>query len=102
MKMNHLSKEKVDEILQKIQSALADKEFDPDEMEEIFKLSEVEGEKFLECKANPLQKDKVNFELDAVKGVRFFDPFNFFTGGIYKDVDGWSRWTLENLKEPWT
>ena len=102
MKMNHLSKEKVDLVMQKVREVLADGEFHQDKMEEIFNLSEVEGEKFLECKANPLQQDKVNFELDAEKGIRFFDPFNFFTRGIYKDVDGWSRWTLENLKTPWT
>ena len=102
MKMNHLSKEKVDEIIQKVEAVLAEEEFNQDKMEEIFKLSEVEGEKFLECKANPLQQEKVNFELDEQQGIRFFDPFNFFTKGIYKDVDGWSRWTLENLKDPWT
>ncbi|MEC7641241.1 MAG: hypothetical protein VYC17_03710 [Nitrospinota bacterium] len=102
MKMNHLSKEKVEEIMQKVQAALAEENFDPDKIEELFKLSEVEGEKFLDCKANPLQQDKVKFELDAEQGIRFFDPFNFFTKGIYKDVDGWSRWTSENLKEPWT
>jgi len=102
MKMNHLSKEKVDQVMQKVHEVLADGEFHPDKMDEIFNLSEVAGEKFLECKANPLQQDKVNFELDAEKGIRFFDPFNFFTRGIYKDVDGWSRWTLENLKDPWT
>jgi len=102
MKMNHLSKEQVGEVMKKIREVLDSGEFHPDRMEEIFNLSKVEGDKFLECKSNPLQQDKVNFELDAEKGIRFFDPFNFFTQGIYKDVDGWSRWTMENMKEPWT
>jgi hypothetical protein len=43
----------------------------------------------------------VNFEIDPEKGVRFFDPFNFFTRGIYKDMDGLTVWTQDNLKEPW-
>ena len=67
----------------------------------IFKLSDVDGKKFLECKAHPIQKEKVNFEIDPEKGVRFFDPFNFFTRGIYKDMDGLTVWTTDNLKEPW-
>ena len=47
------------------------------------------------------QGEKVNFEIDPEKGVRFFDPFNFFTRGIYKDMDGLTVWTQNNLKEPW-
>ena len=43
----------------------------------------------------------MNFEFDPAKGVRFFDPFNFFTRGIYKDMDGLTVWTADNLKEPW-
>lgn len=102
MKMNHLSKEKVDLIMIKVREIVASENYAPDKMEEVFTLSEVDGNKFLECKSNPMQKDKVNFEINAEAGIRFFDPFNFYTRGIYKDMDGWSRWTMENLKDPWT
>ena len=50
---------------------------------------------------NQKLSEKVNFEIDPEKGVRFFDPFNFFTRGIYKDMDGLTVWTQDNLKEPW-
>lgn len=102
MKMNHLSKETVDALLLKIQEIVAANDYSPEKMEAVFKLSEVDSEKYLQCKAAPQQARNVNFELDPEKGIRFFDPFSFFTGRIYKDVDGWTRWTLENLKEPWT
>ena len=102
MKMHHLSKETVDSIMEKVREILESGNYDPEKIEAIFKLSEVDPEKFLECKNNELQQDKVNFELDAEKGIRFFDPFNFFTRGIYKDMDGLTVWTLDNLKEPWT
>jgi hypothetical protein len=49
-----------------------------------------------------MQAQQVNFEIDESKGIRFFDPFNFYTQGIYKDMDGWSVWTIDNLKEPWS
>ncbi len=102
MKMHHLSRETVDSIMEKVKVVVETEDYSPDKIEEIFKLSEVDGEKFLECKSNDVQKDKVNFELDPEKGIRFFDPFNFFTGGIYKDVDGLTVWTVDNLKEPWS
>ncbi len=102
MKMHHLSKEKVETILEKVREVVALGDYPPDKIEEIFKLSEVNPGKFLESKAHPVQKDKVGFELDPEKGVRFFDPFNFFTQGIYKDVDGLTVWTRDNLKEPWS
>ena len=102
MKMNHLSKETVDALMEKIHDVLASNDYSAEKMEIIFGLSEVKGDLFLKCKENPVQAQNVNFELDREKGVRFFDPFSFFTGGIYKDVDGWTRWTVENLKEPWT
>ncbi len=102
MKMNHLTEEDVQQIMDKVKYVLESKDFSTEIMDEIFKLSKVDGEKYLECKGIPPQANNVNFELDPEQGVRFFDPFNFYTGGIYKDVDGWSRWTMENLKEPWT
>lgn len=102
MKMNHLEKETVEQIMEKVRVLVETNSFDPDKMEEIFTLSGVNGEKFLESKNHPLQKDNVNFELDAEKGIRFFDPFNFFTQGIYRDMDGWSQWTIDHLKEPFT
>ncbi len=102
MKMHHLSEETVTAILDKSKSVIASGDYSPDSIEEIFKLSEVNPESFLDCKSNDLQKDKVNFELDVEKGVRFFDPFNFFTNGIYKDMDGLTVWTVDNLKEPWS
>jgi hypothetical protein len=102
MKMHHLDKEKVGAIMGVVKEVLDSGEYPPEKIEAIFKLSEVEGEKFLECKAHPLQNQKVNFEIDPEKGVRFFDPFNFFTQGIYKDMDGLTLWTTDNLKEPWS
>lgn len=101
MKMHHLSEETVASIMEKVGEVLESGNYAPENIEGIFKLSEVDPEKFLECKNNELQQDKVNFELDAEKGIRFFDPFNFFTRGIYKDMDGLTVWTLDNLKEPW-
>ncbi|MBI5428777.1 MAG: hypothetical protein HZA02_10990, partial [Nitrospinae bacterium] len=94
MKMNHLSKETVDAVLEKVQDVVARNDYSPGKMGEIFKLSEADGEKFLQCKANPQQAPNVNFEMDPEQGIRFFDPFSFFTGRIYKDVDGWTRWTM--------
>jgi hypothetical protein len=102
MKMNHLTQEQVEEIMEKVRDVVDTDDYSPEKMGVIFDLSDVEGDNFLECKNHPAQNDKVNFELDPENGIRFFDPFNFFTKGIYKDVDGWSRWTMENLKEPWT
>lgn len=102
MKMHHLSKETVATILEKVKAVVDSGNYDPASIEEIFNLSAVDAEKFLECKSNDIQKDKVNFEMDAEKGIRFFDPFNFFTRGIYKDVDGLTVWTIDNLKEPWS
>ena len=101
MKMHHLDEDKVKVIMLKVKEVIDSGEYPPDKIEEIFKLSEVDGEKFLECKAHPIQKEKVNFEFDPAKGVRFFDPFNFFTRGIYIDMDGLTVWTADNLKEPW-
>ena len=100
--MNHLSKEEVDRVMELVRAVVENDDYSQDKMEVIFKLSKVEGEKFLECRDHPAQKNQVNFELDLDNGIRFFDPFNFYTKGIYKDIDGWSRWTIENLKEPWT
>ncbi|OGW21386.1 MAG: hypothetical protein A3K09_07060 [Nitrospinae bacterium RIFCSPLOWO2_12_FULL_47_7] len=102
MKMNHLSKETVETLMDKIHEVIASNDYSAEAMEIIFRLSEVKGDLFLKCKENAVQAQNVNFELDKEKGIRFFDPFSFFTGGIYKDVDGWTRWTVENLKEPWT
>ena len=98
--MHHLDKEKVEAIMEKVKQVVDSGHYPADIIEEIFKLSDVDGEKFLECKAHPIQKEKVNFEIDPEKGVRFFDPFNFFTRGIYKDMDGLTVWTTDNLKEP--
>ena len=100
--MNHLSKESVEKVMGLVHEVVESDDFSSEKMGEIFNLSEVDGEKFLECRNHPVQKSQVNFEIDPENGIRFFDPFNFFTKGIYKDMDGWSRWTMENLKEPWT
>ena len=100
--MNHSSKESVEKVMALVRDVVGNDDYSPEKMGEIFKLSEVDGEKFLECRIHPVQQNQVNFEIDPENGVRFFDPFNFFTKGIYKDMDGWSRWTMENLKEPWT
>ena len=102
MKMHHLSEEEVQAIMEKVQAVVDSGAFDPDKMEEIFTLSKVDGNKFLECKNNPMQSEQVNFEIEREKGIRYLDPFNFYTQGIYKDIDGWSEWTIDNLKEPWT
>ena len=94
MKMHHLDEDGVKAVMEKVQAAI-EEELSADKVEEIFKLSKVDPEGFLNCK-------QVNFEIDESKGVRFFDPFNFYTQGIYKDMDGWSVWTIDNLKEPWS
>ena len=101
MKMHHLDKEKVGAIMGVVKEVLDSGEYPEDKIGEIFNLSEVDFEKFKECKAHPLQNEKVSFEMDLEKGARFFDPFNFFTQGIYKDMDGLTLWTSDNLKEPW-
>ena len=101
MKMHHLDKEKVKAVMLKVKQVVESGQYPADIIEEIFQLSEVDGKKFLECKNHPVQKEKVYFEIDPEKGVRFFDPFNFFTRGIYKDMDGLTVWTQDNLKEPW-
>ena len=102
MKMHHLSKENVEAIMGKVKVVVESGDYPPEKIEELFKLSDVDAEKFLDCKNNELQKEKVNFELDVEKGIRFLDPFNFFTRGIYKDMDGLTVWTVDNLKEPWS
>ena len=102
MKMHHLDEEEVKAVMEKVQTAVSEDELDADKIEEIFKLSKVEPEGFLDCKSNEVQTSQVNFEIDQSKGVRFFDPFNLYTQGIYKDMDGWSVWTVDNLKEPWS
>ena len=99
--MHHLGKEQVVAIMLKVKEVVDSGQYPANIIEAIFKLSDVDGVKFLECKAHPIQKEKVNFEIDPEKGVRFFDPFNFFTRGIYKDMDGLTIWTTDNLKEPW-
>lgn len=101
MKIHHLTEEEVKVIMPKVRD-LIDSENTPDQMEEIFTLSKVSGEKFLDSKNNPAQAAQVNFEMERDKGIRFFDPFNFYTGGIYKDVDGWTLWTADQLKSPGT
>ncbi len=101
MKMHHLEEEEVKAVMEKVLVAVGDAELDADKVEEIFKLSKVDPEGFLNCKSNEVQEKQVNFEIDESKGVRFFDPFNFYTKGIYKDMDGWSVWTVDNLKKPW-
>jgi hypothetical protein len=102
MKMHHLSEEDVSAVMGKVKEIVAESTLDPEKIKEAFLLSKVAPDRFLECKANPLQTEKVNFELDEKKGIRFFDPFNFFTKGIYKDMDGLTIWTTDNLKEPWS
>ena len=100
--MHHLDEEEVKVVMQKVQVAVKEESLDSVKVEEIFKLSKVEPKGFLDCKAHETQASQVNFEIDEAKGVRFFDPFNFYTQGIYKDMDGWSVWTIDNLKEPWS
>ena len=102
MKMHHLTPETVEQIMTIVQKVVDSGEYPMDTMDEIFTLSGVDGKKFLESKNNPAQAAQVNFELDREQGIRFFDPFNFYTNGIYKDIDGRSVWTQDHLKEPWT
>ena len=102
MKMHHLEKDEVKAVMEKVKTTVNESELDPGKIEEIFKLSKVDPEAFLNCKSKDNQQNQVNFEIDEKKGVRFFDPFNFYTQGIYKDMDGWSVWTTDNLKEPWS
>ncbi|NIQ03454.1 MAG: hypothetical protein GWM98_26340 [Nitrospinaceae bacterium] len=102
MKMHHLSPEKVEEIMRIVGEIVDSGDYAPDQMEKVFELSGVDGNKFLECKNHPAQTSQVNFEMNKDQGIRFFDPFNFYTNGIYKDMDGWSVWTMDQLKEPWS
>ena len=76
--MHHLEEAQVKEVMEKVQAAVKEEELAPDKIEEIFKLSKVEPEGFLNCKSNEMQANQVNFEIDESKGVRFFDPFNFY------------------------
>ncbi len=102
MKMHHLPPETVAQIMSQIQAVVDSGDYQIETMEEIFTLSGVDGKQFLESKNNPAQSAQVNFEINREQGIRFFDPFNFYTNGIYKDIDGWSVWTQDNLKEPWS
>ena len=101
MKIHHLSEDEIGDILVKVRALVDSGDYPPEKVEEIFTASKVDGAKFLECKAHPIQSQQANFQVDRDKGIRYFDPFNFFTGGIYKDVDGWTLWTADQLKEPW-
>lgn len=102
MKMHNVSPEAVETIMARVGEIIASGEYPPDKMEEIFTLSGVDGNKFLECKNHPAQTNQASFELDEKQGIRYFDPFNFYTNGIFKTIEGWSLWTTENLKEPWS
>lgn len=102
MKMHHLPPETVEQIMSQIQAVVESGDYPAEAMAEIFTLSGVDGKQFLESKNNPAQSAQVNFELNKEQGIRFYDPFNFYTKGIYKDIDGWSVWTQDNLKEPWS
>lgn len=102
MKMHHLPPETVEQIMSQIQAVVDSGDYPAEAMAEIFTLSGVDGKQFLESKNNPAQSAQVNFELNGKQGIRFYDPFNFYTKGIYKDIDGWSVWTQDNLKEPWS
>ena len=77
MKMHHLDKEQVEAVMQKVKEVVDSGQYPADTIEAIFELSKVDGKNFLECKAHPIQKEKVNFEIDPEKGVRFFDPFTW-------------------------
>lgn len=101
MKMHHLSPEDVEKIMEVVRDVTDSGEYPTDKMDKIFKLSGVDGAKFIECKNHPIQTEHTNFEIVLKTGVRFFDPFDLFTEGIYKTIDGWSLWTTDNLKEPW-
>ncbi len=57
MKMHHLEEGEVKEIMEKVQVAVKEEELAPDKIEEIFKLSKVASEGFLnvsrmKCKLN--------------------------------------------------
>ncbi len=101
MKMHHLSPEQVEKIMTVIREVLDSGEYPTDKMDQIFKLSGVDGAKFIDCINHPSQSEQTKFEIVRETGVRYFDPFNLFTEGIYKTIDGWSLWTTDNLKEPW-
>ena len=46
--MHHLDKEKVEAIMEKVKKVVDSGQYPADIIEEIFKLSDVDGEKFLE------------------------------------------------------
>ena len=83
MKMHHLEEGEVKEIMEKVQTAVKEEELAPDKIEEIFKLSKVASEGFLNCKSNEMQAQQVNFEIDESKGIRFFDPFNTLIDSLF-------------------
>ena len=58
MKMHHLDKEKVEAVMLKVKQVVESGQYPADIIEEIFQLSEVDGEKFLECKTIPSKKKK--------------------------------------------
>ena len=72
MKMHHLDKEQVEAIMLKVKEVVDSGQYPADTIEAIFKLSDVDGEKFLECKAHPIQNEKVNFEIDPGKRCTVF------------------------------
>jgi len=64
MKMHHLEEDEVKEVMEKVQVAVKEEELAPDKIEEIFKLSKVASEGFLNCKSNEIQAQQVNFEIE--------------------------------------
>ena len=64
MKMHHLEEDEVKEIMEKVKSAVGEKELNTDKVEEIFELSKVKPKGFLDCKSNEIQAKQVNFEID--------------------------------------
>ena len=77
MKMHHLDKEQVESVMEKVKEVVDSGQYPADTIEAIFELSKVDGKNFLECKAHPIQKEKVNFEIDPEKVYGFLIPSTF-------------------------
>ena len=63
MKMHHLDEDGVKAVMEKVQAAI-EEELSADKVEEIFKLSKVDPEGFLNCKSNEVQANQVKIKLE--------------------------------------
>ena len=87
MKIHHLEREEVGNILVKVRDLVDSGQYPPDKMEEIFTLSKVDGNKFLECKNNPVQAQPTS-RWTGTRASGFSIPSIFIRGGFTKTWTG--------------